>query len=130
MNDSLPTGYGLYLIQTVLALGAVCLLAYVVLRYGAKRLYGAGPRPGKVLTLVERLPLDPRRAVYLVDVAGRRVLLGTSDQGGVTFLTEVTAPSPERGPAQAVELEAEAGSEAVGEHPAGERRRLEPAGDG
>jgi flagellar protein FliO/FliZ len=93
-----PTGYGLYLIQTVLALGAVCLLGYVVLRYGAKRLYGAGPRPGRVLTLVERLPLDPRRSVYLVDVAGRRVLLGTSDQGGVTFLTEVD-PSPDPLPA-------------------------------
>jgi flagellar biosynthetic protein FliO len=98
MNGSevtvVPTGYGLYLLQTVLALGAVCLLAYVVLRYGAKRLYGAGPRPGKVLTLVERLPLDPRRSIYLVDVAGRQVLLGTSDQGGVTFLTEVEKKEP------------------------------------
>jgi len=92
MNGSevsiVPTGYGLYLLQTLLALGAVCLLAYVVLRYGARRLYGVG-RKGRVLNLVERLPLDPRRSIYLVDVAGRHVLLGTSDQGGVSFLAEV-----------------------------------------
>lgn len=87
--STLPAGYGVYLFQTILALAAVCLLAYVALRFGLKRLYGVG-RGGErnILRVVERLPLDPRRSLYLVEVAGRYVLLGTSESG-VSFLTEV-----------------------------------------
>jgi len=87
--STLPTGYGVYLLQTILALGAVCLLAYVVLRFGLNRLYGGSRRgQSQLLRVVERLPLDPRRSLYLVEVAGRYVLLGTGDSG-VRFLTEV-----------------------------------------
>lgn len=94
MSDpAVPSGYGLYLLQTLLALGAVCALAYVVLRWGAKRLYGIG-RPGQQMRLVERLPLDPRRSLYLVEVAGRQLLVGSSENG-VTLLTEVSRDGPE-----------------------------------
>ena len=108
--SALPTGYGVYLFQTVLALAAVCLLAYIVLRFGLKRLYGVGRGGDKALMrVVERLPLDPRRSIHLVEVAGRYVLLGTSESG-VSFLTEIdgqslahsmeepTSAAPGRGP--------------------------------
>lgn len=99
MSDpTVPTGYGLYLLQTLLALGAVCLLAYVVLRWGAKRLYGVG-RPGQRMRLIERLPLEPRRSLYLIEVAGRRLLVGSAESG-VTLLTEV---APEVAPEVAAE---------------------------
>lgn len=95
---ALPSGYGVYLFQTVLALAAVCLLAYVVLRFGLKRLYGVGRgSDSNLLRVVERLPLDPRRALYLVEVAGRYVLLGTSETG-VTFLTEVESETVDEPP--------------------------------
>jgi flagellar protein FliO/FliZ len=102
MSDpAVPTGYGLYLLQTLLALGAVCVIAYVVLRWGAKRLYGVG-RQGQRLRLVERLPLEPRRSLYLVEVAGRVLLIGSSESG-VTLVAEIEreeegdAPTTTRG---------------------------------
>ena len=96
MNDpaAVPTGYGLYLLQTLLALGVVCLLAFVLLRWGAKWLYGAG-RSGQRMRLVERLPLEPRRALYLVEVAGRRLVLGSSENG-VTLLVELEPETVEK----------------------------------
>lgn len=87
----MTTGYGLYLVQTLLALGAVCLLAFVVLRFGVKRLYGRA-REGSTLRVVEHLALEPRRSVYLVEVGERYLLLGTGETG-VRFLTEVEPPS-------------------------------------
>ncbi len=92
-DPAVPTGYGLYLLQTLLALGAVCVLGYVVLRWGAKRLYGVG-RPGQRMRLIERMPLDPRRSLYLIEVAGRQLLVGSTEQG-VTLLTEVSPDGPE-----------------------------------
>jgi flagellar protein FliO/FliZ len=86
----MPTGYGLYLLQTLLALGAVSLLAYVVLRYGLKRVYGRA-REGAKLRVIEHLPLEPRRSVYLVEVGERYLLLGTGERG-VSFLAEVELP--------------------------------------
>ena len=87
----MPAGYGIYLLQTLIALGAVCLLAYVVIRYGLKRLYGAG-RQGERLRVLEHLPLEPRRSIYLVEVAGKQLLIGTSE-GGVSLLSEVEVPA-------------------------------------
>lgn len=112
-DPAVPTGYGLYLLQTLLALGAVCALAYVVLRWGAKRLYGVG-RPGQQMRLVERLPLDPRRSLYLVEVSGRQLLVGSSENG-VTLLTEVSRDGPEL-----VEMKVAVRAEEVEEIEAGE----------
>ncbi|MFW5921060.1 MAG: hypothetical protein ACOCUS_04415, partial [Polyangiales bacterium] len=55
----LPGGYGAALLQTLLALAAVCVLAWVVLRWSAKRGFGMGPSGGRVRVL-ERVPLDQR----------------------------------------------------------------------
>ncbi len=90
MSDpaGVPTGYGLYLLQTLLALGAVCLLAYVVLRWVSKRFHGLG-RPGGRMRLIERLPLEPRRSLYLVEVEDRRFLVG-SGENGITLLSEIS----------------------------------------
>jgi flagellar protein FliO/FliZ len=83
---ALPGGYGWYLLQTLLALAAVCALAWVVLRWGVRRLYG-GASSGRVRVL-ERVPLDPRRSLYLVEVGGKVLLLGAGD-GPMTTLAEV-----------------------------------------
>ena len=63
--------YAGYIVQTLVTLLAVCALAFVVL-YGARRL-GIG-RPRGPIELVGLLPLDARRAIYLVKV-GRQVLV-------------------------------------------------------
>jgi flagellar biogenesis protein FliO len=67
-----------YLLETLITLAAVVALAVAFL-YGARRV-GIG-RPTGPLELVGRLPLDNRRAVYLVRVRGTLFVLGASEAG-------------------------------------------------
>lgn len=74
-----------------MTLTVVCGLAFVVL-YGARRL-GIG-RPRGPIRLVGQLPLDARRAIYLVRVGGEdrgQVLVVGVGEGGFTKLGEVPA---------------------------------------
>lgn len=79
--------YASYIVQTIVTLLAVCALAFVVL-YGARRL-GIG-RPRGPISLVGLLPLDARRAIYLVKV-GEQVLVVGASEAGVTKLAEIAA---------------------------------------
>jgi flagellar biosynthetic protein FliO len=67
------------------SLGVVCLVAYVALKLLARRGVGQGSGPLKVLA---RCPLEPRRAVYLIETAGRCFLVGVGD-GPMALLAEV-----------------------------------------
>src|SRR5262245_46479240 len=88
-----------YLVETLVTLAGVAVLAVLVL-YGGRRL-GIG-RPSGPLELVGRLPLDTRRAVYLVRV-GKLVYVVGASEAGLTRLGEVesgTLPTaPSAGPA-------------------------------
>ncbi len=79
--------YAGYLVETFVTLLAVCGLAFVVL-YGARRL-GIG-RPRGPIQLVGQLPLDARRAIYLVQVGGQVIVVGASE-AGFTRLGEIAA---------------------------------------
>jgi flagellar protein FliO/FliZ len=79
--------YAGYLVETFVTLLAVCGLAFVVL-YGARRL-GVG-RPRGPIQLVGQLPLDARRAIYLVQVGGQVLVVGASE-AGITRLGELSA---------------------------------------
>jgi flagellar protein FliO/FliZ len=70
--------YASYVVQTIVTLVAVCGVAFVVL-YGARRL-GIG-RPRGPIELVGLLPLDARRSIYLVKVAGQVLVVGASESG-------------------------------------------------
>ncbi|MFO0735321.1 MAG: flagellar biosynthetic protein FliO [Labilithrix sp.] len=90
--------YAGYIVQTLVTLLAVCALAFVVL-YGARRL-GLG-RPRGPISLVGLLPLDARRSIYLVKVAGQVIVVGASE-AGFTKLGELSADDvPEDVPAAA-----------------------------
>jgi flagellar protein FliO/FliZ len=69
----------------LLSLGVVCVLAYAVLRFLARR--GGGRADGPI-RVVARCPLEPRRSLYLVEVAGRRLLLGVGE-GPMTTLADL-----------------------------------------
>jgi flagellar biogenesis protein FliO len=69
---------GVYVAETIVALVAIVALAVLVL-YGARRL-GVG-RPLGPIELLGRLPLEPRRAIYLVRVADRVLIIGASEAG-------------------------------------------------
>jgi flagellar protein FliO/FliZ len=67
------------------SLGVVCVLAWGALRLLAGR--GIGRASGAVRVLA-RCPLEPRRSVYVVEVAGRCFLLGVGD-GPMALLAEL-----------------------------------------
>jgi len=72
------TPFATYIVETLVTLVAVVALAILVL-VSARR-FGLG-RPLGPLQLVGRLPLEGRRAVYLVRVADRVFVLGASEAG-------------------------------------------------
>jgi flagellar biogenesis protein FliO len=53
--------------------------AWLIVRFGTKRLWGA--RGSGVLDVVARVPLEPRRSLYVVEVGGKTLLVGTSEMG-------------------------------------------------
>jgi flagellar biogenesis protein FliO len=90
------SSYAGYLIETFVTLVAVCALAFVVL-WGARRL-GIG-RPSGPIELRGHLPLDARRAIYLVKVGAQVFVVGVGE-GGFTKLGELPAGDlPESAPA-------------------------------
>jgi flagellar biosynthetic protein FliO len=78
-------GLGGSLAVSLVSLGIVCLVAYVSLRFLGRRGLGRASGPIKVLA---RCPLEPRRALYLVETAGRCFLVGVGE-GPMTMLAEV-----------------------------------------
>ncbi len=80
--------------ETLITLVAVVAVAVVVL-WAARRL-GVGAVQGP-LALVGRLPLDQKRAIYLVRVGGQILVVGASE-GGLVKLGEI---SPDEIPAPA-----------------------------
>jgi flagellar biosynthetic protein FliO len=96
-SGQLP-GLGGSLAVSLISLGVVCVVAYVGLRFLSRRGVGRAAGPIRVLA---RCPLEPRRALYLVETAGRVFLVGVGD-GPMTMLAEVGAqevaaalPTPE-----------------------------------
>ena len=83
----LPGGYGVALVQSLLALVAVCILAWVVLRWSAKA--GLGVGRGEHLEVVERMALDARRSVVVVRVGKRLLLLGVGEQAAPSLIAEL-----------------------------------------
>jgi flagellar biogenesis protein FliO len=83
-------------VETFITLLAVCALAFVVL-YGARRL-GIG-RPSGPIELYGQLPLDARRAIYLVRVGANVFVVGVGE-GGFTKLGEIPAADLPARPAE------------------------------
>lgn len=81
------------LLQTLLALGLVCGLAYAIFRWLLPRLSVVG-RQGGMVRVVERAPLDARNSLYVVEVAGRWLLVASTEKG-VELVSELDAASAE-----------------------------------
>lgn len=94
----LPTGYGAALLQTLLALIAVCILAWVVLRWASRKGFAMGSTSGRVRVL-ERVALDPRRSLYLVQVGDRVLLLGAGEGASPALLAELDPDALPEAPA-------------------------------
>lgn len=88
--SELPGGYGVALLQTLLALAAVCILAWVVLRWAAQKGLGIGAT-GKHVKVLERVALDARRTLWVVQIGEKVLLIGAGDGASPTTLAELRA---------------------------------------
>ena len=101
LESGLPGGYGVALLQTLFALAAVSILAWIVLRWTARRGLGLGAK--RRVKVLERVPLDGRRTLYLVEVGDKVLLIGVGDAAPPAVLREFD-------PRELPELEAEPSS--------------------
>jgi flagellar biogenesis protein FliO len=77
-------------VRTLLALAGVCALAWVSLSWLARRGIGV-PGRGKNgrIEVLERIPLGPRKTLYLVRADGRDLLLGTGEGGSPSLIVDL-----------------------------------------
>lgn len=88
----LSSGYGWLLAETLVALVAVCLLALVALRWGLRRLGMPGSTDGGRIRVLERVAVDARRSLLLVEVGSRVLLVGTGE-GPMAVLADIDPAS-------------------------------------
>jgi flagellar protein FliO/FliZ len=84
-------GMGWALIRTVVVLGLVVGLVYLTLNYGLRRMMGlqigsAGRQP--LVSVVERIPLDPKRSMFVLKAAGEYLLVG-GGEGALTLISKL-----------------------------------------
>lgn len=82
--------YGDLLVTSLLVLGAVCIAAFVAVRVFGRLIATGRARGTHLLDVVARVPLEPRRSLYVVEVAGKTLLVGTSEMG-LSVLSELDA---------------------------------------
>ena len=87
-NGAAGASYGDLLLTSLLVLGGVCIAAFVVVRVVGRLLATGRARGAHLLDVVARLPLEPRRSLYVVEVAGKTLLVGTSEMG-LSVLSEL-----------------------------------------
>ena len=82
--------YGDLLVTSVIVLGCVCVAAFVAVRVFGRLLAAGRAKGAHLLDVVARVPLEPRRSLYVVEVAGKTLLVGTSEMG-LSVLSELDA---------------------------------------
>jgi flagellar protein FliO/FliZ len=80
--------YGDLLITSLVVLAAVSVAAFVAVRVFGRLLATGRARGAHLMDVVARVPLEPRRSLYVVDVAGKTLLVGTSEMG-LSVLSEL-----------------------------------------
>lgn len=83
------------LAKSMLMLGVVLLIAYLSLHKGLGKLVER-QNMGRRVKVVERIALDQRRSLFLVDVDGKQMLLGAGE-GGVVHLRDLDPLAPTDG---------------------------------
>lgn len=79
------------LMKTMLMLGVVLVVVYLTLHKGLGKLVER-QNLGKRVKVVERVALDPKRTLFVVEVDGQQMLLGAGE-GGVVLLKDLQHPN-------------------------------------
>jgi len=82
--------YGDLLITSLIVLAAVCVGGFLLVRFAGRWLATGRARGAHMMDVLARVPLEPRRSLYVVEVAGKTLLVGTSEMG-LNVLTELDA---------------------------------------
>ncbi len=77
------------LVQTVFALALVCALAYLIFRVVLPRL-SIGYGSNSMVRVVDRVGIDARKSLYVIEVAGKWMLVASSE-AGVQLICELDA---------------------------------------
>lgn len=80
------------LIETLVALAVLGAVAWVLVKLVSPRLESR--RSGRRLNVVERIAVEPRRSLAIVEVDGRELLIGVADSG-ITLLRSLEPREPE-----------------------------------
>ena len=88
MSGTSVASYGDLLLTSLVVLACVCVAAFVVVRLFGRFLATGRTRGAHLLDVVARVPLEPRRSLYVVEVAGKTLLVGTSEMG-LSVLSEL-----------------------------------------
>jgi flagellar protein FliO/FliZ len=79
------------LVQTVMALVFVCGLAYLIFRVILPRVSGfGGLSSNNMVRVIDRIGLEARKNLYVIEVAGRFLLIAVSESG-VQLIAELDA---------------------------------------
>lgn len=80
-NDA-ELSMGWTLLRTLMVLGIVVMSIYVSLNWGLRKMLGikAPSFGGSVVSVIERVPLDQRRSLFVVKAANEYLLVGGGDQ--------------------------------------------------
>lgn len=89
-GNGVGASYGDMLVTSLLVLGGVCVAAFVIVRVLGRVLATGRARGAHLMDVVARVPLEPRRSLYVVEVAGKTLLVGTSEMG-LSVLSELDA---------------------------------------
>jgi flagellar protein FliO/FliZ len=87
-NGATGASYGDLLVTSLVVLGGVCIAAFVIVRLAGRFLATGRSRGAHLLDVVARLSLEPRRSLYVVEVVGKTLLVGTSEMG-LSVLSEL-----------------------------------------
>jgi flagellar biogenesis protein FliO len=80
---------GWTLVRTMVALGMVVALVYLTLNVGLRKLLGIRQTPAaRIVTVLERVALDQKRALFVVEAAGEVFLIGGADTS-LTLLSKL-----------------------------------------
>ena len=82
--------YSDLLITSIVVLAVVCVVAFATVKLVGRFLATGRTRGAHLLDVIARVPLEPRRSLYVVDVAGKTLLVGTSEMG-LSVLSELDA---------------------------------------
>ena len=87
IGQELDLGWTLF--RTMMVLGMVVALAWLTLNVGLRRLLGIKPALGtSVVTVLQRVTLDQKRALFVVEAGGEVLLVG-GGEGSLSLITKL-----------------------------------------